>query len=231
MRAWLLTRNGKLCAWLAALLPLFFVSDLAEMLWLGFTVLALVLIKESRQVTFQWVYKSIPISITIGVAVGAVVFVIDYPLTPILEQATGTRIDNSQLEGLDEDFSIYVEWMLKGIILGGILEEVFFRGFLVGWGSHLLGRRWAWLLAILVAILFGLGHANQAIVGQILTGIAGLIFGVTYVACGCKLLPAIIAHSSANAMTVTKIYLFGMGFSLELGVPFDGLSTSQIPLM
>ncbi len=168
MRAWLQTRNGMICAWLAALLPLFFVSDFAEMLWLGFTFLALVFIKASRQTTFQWVYKSIPVSVAIGLVVGVVVFAIDFPLTPILEEATGTKLDSSQLEGLDEDFGIYIEWMLKGILLGGVLEEVFFRGFLVGWGAQLLGKRWALPLAILVAVLFGLGHSNQALVGQML---------------------------------------------------------------
>lgn len=231
MRAWLQTRNGMICAWLAALLPLFFVSDFAEMLWLGFTFLALVFIKAARQTTFQWVYKSIPVSVAIGLVVGVVVFPIDFPLTPILEEATGTKLDSSQLEGLDEDFGIYIEWMLKGILLGGVLEEVFFRGFLVGWGAQLLGKRWALPLAILVAVLFGLGHSNQALVGQILTGIAGLIFGLTYVACGCKLLPAVIAHGTSNALTVSKIYFFGYGASVETSKTLFGSLGYPVPLM
>ena len=215
MKAWLQTSRGMLCAWLAALLPLFFVTDFAEMLWLGFTFLALVFIKASRQATFQWVYKSVPVSIAIGLAVGVVVFAIDFPLTPVLEEATGTKLNTTQLEGLDQEFGVYVEWMLKGILLGGILEEILFRGFLIGWGAQLLGKRWAWLLVVLIAVLFGFGHVNQGVVGQILTGIAGLLFGLTYVACGCKLLPAMIAHGTANALTVSKIYFFGYGMSIE----------------
>lgn len=231
MKAWLQTRNGMICAWLAALLPLFLVSDFAEMLWLGFTFLALVFIKASRHATFQWVYKSIPVSVAIGLVVGAIVFAIDFPLTPILEEANGTKLDSSQLEGLDEDFGVYVEWMLKGILLGGILEEVLFRGFLVGWGAQLFGKRWALPLAILVAILFGLGHVNQAVVGQILTGIAGLSFGLTYVACGCKLLPAIVAHGTANALTVSKIYFFGYGVSVETSKTLFGSLGYPVPFM
>jgi membrane protease YdiL (CAAX protease family) len=141
--------------------------------------------------------------------VGVIVFAIDFQLIPVLEQATGTKLNTSQLEGLDEEFGVYVEWMLKGILLGGVMEEVFFRGFLIGWGSQLLGKRWAWPLVILIAVLFGFGHVNQGVVGQILTGIAGLIFGLTYVACSCKLLPAIIAHGTANALSVSNIYVFG----------------------
>ena len=211
MRAWLQTKTGMNCAWAAAFAPLFFVSDLAELLWLTFTAAALIFIKASRQSTFQWVYKSIPISVAIGSAAGFLVFALDFPLTPILEKATSSKLDLSQLEGLHGDTGLYFEWMLKGILLGGILEEVFFRGFLVGWGSDLFGKKWVWPIAIIVAVLFGLGHSNQALVGQILTGIAGLVFGVTYVACGCKLLPAIIAHATANALTITKVYLFGFG--------------------
>nr|WP_298895986.1 CPBP family intramembrane glutamic endopeptidase [uncultured Altererythrobacter sp.] len=231
MKAWLQTRTGMLCAWLAALLPLFFVTDFAEMLWLGFTFLALVFIKASRQTTFQWVYKSIPVSSAIGLAMGVVVFAIDFPLTPILEQATGTKLNTTQLEGLDKEFGVYVEWMLKGILLGGILEEILFRGFLIGWGSQLLGKRWAWPLAILIAVLFGFGHVNQGVVGQILTGIAGLLFGLTYVACGCKLLPAMIAHGSANALTISKIYFFGYGTAAETSRTLFGTLGYPVPLM
>lgn len=231
MKAWLQTRTGMLCAWLAALLPLFFVTDFAELLWLGFTFLALVFIKASRQATFQWVYKSVPISIAIGLAVGVVVFGIDFPLTPILEEATGTKLNTTQLEGLDEEFGVYVEWMLKGILLGGILEEILFRGFLIGWGAKLLGKRWAWVLVVLIAVLFGFGHVNQGVVGQILTGIAGLLFGLTYVACGCKLLPAMIAHGTANALTVSKIYFFGYGMSIETSRTLLGTWGYPFPLM
>ncbi|TWJ09861.1 CAAX prenyl protease-like protein [Altererythrobacter ishigakiensis] len=220
-----------LCAWLAALLPLFFVTDLAEMLWLGFTFLALVFIKASRQATFQWVYKSVPVSIAIGLAVGVVVFAIDFPLTPVLEEATGTKLNATQLEGLDQEFGVYVEWMLKGILLGGILEEILFRGFLIGWGAQLLGKRWAWVLVVLIAVLFGFGHVNQGVVGQILTGIAGLFFGLTYVACGCKLLPAMIAHGTANALTVSKIYFFGYGMSIETSRTLLGTWGYPFPLM
>ena len=107
----------------------------------------------------------------------------------------------------------------------------FFRGVLVGWGAQLFGKRWALPLAILSAVLFGLGHSNQALVGQILTGIAGLIFGLTYVACGCKLLPAVIAHGTSNALTVSKIYFFGYGASVETSKTLFGSLGYPVPLM
>lgn len=210
MRRLFQTQRGMVALWLTAFIPLLFVSDAADAIWIGVTFIALLLVPDARKATFPMVYRSVPISLLIGAAVGIIVFASDFILVPPLELLTNSRLDSSLLDGLHGNPGLYAEWMLKGMLIGGVFEEVFFRGFFIGWGVCLFGRRSAVPLAVLVAIVFGMGHSDQALVGMIMTGLAGLLFGLTYVACGRKLLPAITAHALSNALTVTHVYFYGL---------------------
>lgn len=214
MRAFLLrfqSDRAQRLIWLAPLLPLVWMTDLTALLWIGLTILALVFVKPAREATFSMVYRSIPVSLLIGALVGcALSFLIDPWLVPLAEAWTGTTMDLSQLAELPGNDGAYVEWLIVGLGFGGVWEEIAFRGFFVGWGAVLFGTRWALPIAILVAVVFGYGHSYQGLAGAIVTGVGGLVFGVTYVLCQRKLLPAIAAHSVANFIGITQIYLYGL---------------------
>jgi membrane protease YdiL (CAAX protease family) len=73
----------------------------------------------------------------------------------------------------------------------GICEEVVFRGWLLSslhGAAHLDGTA----LVAAGAALFGLAHAYQKIPGIILTGLAGIVFSVLYVATGSLLAPILL---------------------------------------
>lgn len=208
---WLRTGPGQRLAWLAPLLPLLWMTDLTALLWIGLTILALVFIKSAREATFSMVFRSIPVSVMIGAAVGcALSFLVDPWLIPLAETWTGSTLDYSQLEELPGNDGAYVEWLIIALGFGGVWEEVAFRGFFVGWGAVLFGVRWALPIAVLVAVVFGYGHIWQGMAGAIVAGVGGLAFGLTYVLCQRKLLPAIAAHSVANFIGITQIYLYGL---------------------
>jgi membrane protease YdiL (CAAX protease family) len=81
-------------------------------------------------------------------------------------------------------------------ISAGICEEVVFRGWLLGRLHAAAGFRGGILVAAGVAV-FGCAHAYQRVAGIILTGFAGLIFCLLYVATGSLLVP-ILLHSVAD---------------------------------
>ena len=202
---------GQRLLWLLPFLPLLWMTDLTAVLWIGLTILTLIFVKSARSATFQMVHQSIPFSLFIGTIVGcALSFLVDPWLIPHAEELTGTKMDLSQLEELPGNDGAYIEWLIVGIGFGGIWEEIAFRGFFIGWGVFLFSARWGIPFAVLISIVFGYGHIYQDLAGAVVTGVGSLVFGLTYVYCNHKLLPAIIAHSMSNFIGITQIYLYGI---------------------
>jgi len=69
-------------------------------------------------------------------------------------------------------------------------------------------RRVAWLVSlIVVSFLFGLGHIDQGVTGQVENMINGLLLGTIFLATGCNLWAAIIAHGVTDTLDVVLLYL------------------------
>ena len=103
----------------------------------------------------------------------------------------------------------FMELVIVALIFGGIVEEICFRGFFIGWGVKLFGSRWALPLVLVISVVFGIGHWYQGPAGAIVTGVGSAIFGLVYVATGFRLLPAIATHMSSNFLGVLDLYLYG----------------------
>ena len=178
---------------------------------LAIATLALIFIKSTRAPTFAFVYRNWWWSIGIGLVVGVgSAFTIDPVVEEVAAQLTGEQVDLSNLAAVHGNFAAYLQLLAIALIFGGIIEEVINRGFLIGWGSSVLGDRSALPLVLLTAIAFGLAHAWQGPAGMISTGVGGLVLGLVYYFCDRKLLPAIITHASGNFVGVTQIYLYGV---------------------
>jgi len=87
-------------------------------------------------------------------------------------------------------------WTLVAIS-AGICEEVLFRGWLLSALHDQVGLNGAALI-IAASATFGLAHAYQRPTGVILTGLAGALFCVLYVATGSLLVP-ILLHIVVDA--------------------------------
>lgn len=92
-------------------------------------------------------------------------------------------------------------------------EEMVYRGFLMSrLGALFGGTRFAWILAAFVqAAIFGLGHAYQGVVGVVITGMVGLVFGLAYLLSRRNLWPVIIAHGIINTIGMTVLHLQANG--------------------
>ncbi len=82
-------------------------------------------------------------------------------------------------------------------LTAAILEELFFRGFLITYLLHIFPRVPLVPALILAALVFGLGHFSQKWGGMLVSGILALVFGVLYTLTG-SLLPGMIIHALSN---------------------------------
>ncbi len=165
-------------------------------------------VKAARPHTFAMVHRSVPASVAMGLIFGlAVTLAFGLVFEPLIERAAGDPIDLSALGNIEGDFRAFLLLLAIGLLFGGVIEEVIFRGYVIGWGTALFGARAAPWLCVLSAAVFGISHLYQGVAGVVATGLIGLCFGFFYLWTGRRLLPVIVAHMTVNAVGVTALYL------------------------
>ena len=108
------------------------------------------------------------------------------------------------------NISVYLFWIAVSWIIGGFVEELLFRGFLINRFEHLFRRLpFAVFYGILIqAIIFGQQHYYyQGMTGLVATAVIGLLSGVIFVVCGRRLWPLILSHGLANTLGMTMLFL------------------------
>lgn len=133
---------------------------------------------------------------------------------PIIEKLTHSKIDLSEVEL--SSIGAYLTWIVIGFVLGGLLEEILFRGFLITRISKFLKENKAsdFLALFITSILFGLCHLYQGWSGVISTGLIGFIFGIIFLAFGKNLWYSILTHGFVNVTALTILY-FGYYDKIE----------------
>ncbi len=128
---------------------------------------------------------------------------------PLLTRWTGTPIDMSAFESMRGDTGVYLVVLLLGWVVGGFLEELALRGFVVGRLRWLLGSGpgVTWFAVILSATAFGIAHTYQGVTGVLSTGLAGLAFGAVFVRHGFNLWYPVFTHGFMNTLGITAVYL------------------------
>lgn len=149
-------------------------------------------------------------TIGVGAAFGVVVqaaftIVVD----PLLERMTGTPVDVSSLDGMRGNVTAFLAMLGVGWVIGGVLEEMLFRGYLL---RRLMGIFGSGPLAVglamsLPAVAFGMAHRYQDTAGMLSTGLIGLLLGALFVWGRYNLWLPIVAHGVLNTVGVTLIYL------------------------
>lgn len=175
---------------------------------LAVVVVMLIFHRDARNATLRF-WKRGPVTpLLIGLAVGVVThFAMSTLIEPALQQVFGQPVDLSNFDAVEANLTNYLVLLAVGLLFGGIAEELVFRGYIIGWGTHLFGTRAGPLLAIASAVVFGLTHFYQGLPGVVATGLAGLVFGITYLASGRRLAPAIFTHMTVNLLGITELYL------------------------
>lgn len=128
---------------------------------------------------------------------------------PNLSRLLGHPPDLSDLQSLTGNLGLFLLTVVLLWILAAFGEELVYRGYLMNRVADLMGsRRTAWLLSLIVVnTVFGAGHIDQGLTGQLENVINGLLLGLMYLACGRNLAVPIIAHGVANTVDLLLIYL------------------------
>ncbi len=152
----------------------------------------------------SWV-RTLLLGAVIGLAIQLAFSIV---VDPLLERWTGTPVDLSNLDGMRGHLVNYLIMLAVGWAIGGFLEEMLFRGYLLKRIRLVLGESpVAVAVAILLpAVAFGLAHAYQDIAGMISTGLIGALFGVVFVWGRGNLWLPVMTHGFTNVVGITLIY-------------------------
>lgn len=168
-------------------------------LWLGRQGAAVVGLR--RPGNWPWLMAS-----AFGLALAIWLFDV-FAFTPLLENLLNARKDLSNFQGLEGNWSMFLIWLALGWIVGGIVEEFVFRGFLIQMGVHLLGERFVWPVAMASAMVFGLSHLYQGTVGVVSTGVVAFLFAVVFILSNRNLLLVMLVHGFVNSISLTLAFL------------------------
>ncbi|MFQ5719597.1 MAG: CPBP family intramembrane glutamic endopeptidase [Acidobacteriota bacterium] len=97
-------------------------------------------------------------------------------------------------------------WFAGVAVTAGITEEFIYRGVALPGLAAVLPVESApagWLAAVIVAAIFGAGHAYQDTFGVLRAGVSGVVLAVPYLL-GGSLLPGIVAHTLIDLSLLTR---------------------------
>jgi membrane protease YdiL (CAAX protease family) len=129
---------------------------------------------------------------------------------PLLERVTGETQDFGVFDDLQGDVGLLVLLVVASWILGALVEETAFRGFVVTRVTELFGGHdAAKLIAVIgAALLFAAIHTEQGVVGVAVTFLDGLFFGWLRFHYG-SVWAAVLAHGFSNSLGLLVFFMWG----------------------
>jgi membrane protease YdiL (CAAX protease family) len=150
---------------------------------------------------------------SIGIFVG---FMLAYVLivSPFLKFAFPEGVlDHSRFVHLHGNLpNLIINTIIHAFITAGFVEEFLWRGYLINRLVDFQGKKTylSWTIAIVLsAIIFGLGHANQGLLGIVKISLIGLLLGVAFIAVRRNLWPLIIVHIVLDVVSFIQHYFNG----------------------
>jgi len=127
---------------------------------------------------------------------------------PLIESVTSSQLDLSGVEHVKGNLTNFFIMLGVGWIIGGFLEEILFRGFLLNRISNIFKSR---ALGDVIAILmtcgsFGYSHLYQGLSGMISTGLISAIIAFIYIFSNRNIWYAILTHGFINTFAFIIIY-------------------------
>jgi membrane protease YdiL (CAAX protease family) len=116
----------------------------------------------------------------------------------------------SRFVGMEGNLTMFLKWVIIGWVVGGIAEEVIFRGFLFNRFESLAGAvKYSPVLALIFqASLFGLIHFyNRGALGAVTIFMVAMAMGGFYLLFKRNLIPLIFAHGIVDSLSFLEDYL------------------------
>lgn len=130
-------------------------------------------------------------------------------INPIIELLADSKIDLSAFDGIQGNLPTYLIYLVIGFVIGGLLEEMLFRGFLLTriatfFKSEKLGFTFG---IIILSVLFGLAHLYQGWSGVLNTGLVSVLLGIVFIKYNKNLWYAVFTHGFIDFIGFTILYL------------------------
>lgn len=199
--------NWKTGLAISPLLPALLIPGTGALFSFAIVLIALAVVKACRGPVLAMIDGGWGRTLMLGIGGGIAIALISHGIDIFLRSVIEMEVDLSHFDAVKGNLANYLVLLAVGIGVGGILEELTFRGFVVGWGTALLGERMQVWLVLLSATVFGLAHMYQDWGGVISTGLTGALIGFLYLYANRKLLVAMLAHATINVIGITAIYL------------------------
>lgn len=132
-----------------------------------------------------------------------------FGVEPALARLFGRSADLSDFRPLVGNAALLLVVLAANWILAALGEELVYRGYLMSRVAGLAGgTRAAWVASLLaVSALFGWGHVDQGLTGQVQAAYDGLMLGLLYLGAQRNLLVPIVSHGVSNSLAFVLIYL------------------------
>ncbi|MBN2259327.1 MAG: CPBP family intramembrane metalloprotease [Clostridiales bacterium] len=203
----------ELTALILSLLAITILPPYGILIAFGLVILVLFIGKEKKQklksIGFtrpkNW-GKTILICVLLAIAIEMSFEIL---FNPIIERLIVSKIDSTGLDNIRGNLSNYLIWLLLGWIIGGFIEEILFRGFLITRISSLFSSENSGNLfaIVLTSTIFGFNHLYQGWSGVISTGLIGVLFGIIFIKNNKILWYSILTHGFVNVIGFTVIFL------------------------
>ena len=148
-----------------------------------------------------------PRTILMAIALASVILTLSYfVVLPITENLTGRKLQFGIFEQLRGNSSALLGSIAGGWIVGGIIEELIFRSYLIGCVLSSLENKWLTILKVsFSSALFGYMHHYQGPSGQILIAFVGLLLAIIFLVNKKNLWLNIFTHGFVNTISMTVI--------------------------
>jgi hypothetical protein len=130
-----------------------------------------------------------------------------FVLEPGLARLFGRSADLSDFRPLVGNAGLLLVVLLANWTLAAFGEEMVYRGYLMNRVAGLGGgTRWAWASSLVaVSAVFGWGHVDQGVTGQVQAALDGLLLGLLYLGARRNLLVPIVSHGVSNSLAFVLI--------------------------
>jgi membrane protease YdiL (CAAX protease family) len=134
---------------------------------------------------------------------------------PVANHVSGTKQDLGVFADFEGNVGLLAALLLLSWTLGAVCEELAFRGYLLTRLRELLGSGPAALGTAVVAsaVLFGVLHSEQGVVGVVAVAIDGIAFAVLRLRYDTVWAP-VLAHGFNNTLGLLTFFLVGPVYGL-----------------
>jgi len=130
-------------------------------------------------------------------------------LEPLSDKITKSRTDHSSFDSLRGNLMNFLLILVGVWVVVVFLEEIIFRGYMMGEIAELIGTS-KFALAInliFTSAVFGLAHWYQGKSGALSTGVIGALLGILFIASGFNIWLPILTHGVIDTVGLFLIYI------------------------